>query len=143
MKKFFIVLCILCLSLILYSVDDGHDKKIEDATKDVAESVCMLTEEKVTNKELKNMSDLIIEGSITKKVKEFEYEDEYASSIVSYYLCNVDKKIQGECDNQIYINYGGTVLPESVQYNEKVTLYLVKSGFKEEGKDVYCFSSIN
>lgn len=128
--------------LILFFCMNTRESKMEENEPYKTENTYLLTEEKVSSNELTNMSDLIVFGKIIKKVKEFEYEDKYASSIVSYYLCKVDKVIKGECDDSILINYGGTTLPDILTYNENVQLYLVKSGFVENGKDVYCFSSV-
>lgn len=108
------------------------------------ESRCLLTEKVVSDKELIRMSDLIIRGKILDKAKEFVYEDEYGTSIVSFYNCKINGIVQGKVNSDnIIINFGGTTLPESIDYDEEKTLYLVKSGFVENGKDVYCFSSIS
>lgn len=104
-----------------------------------------LLEHHVSNKELANLADIIVEGTFLSQIDQINYESDEIHTIIGIYSFDIIRELIGNTDlsNNIYISFGGTVLPRRISPNTNYLVLLKKSGLTYDNKDVYSFVSIS
>lgn len=91
------------------------------------------------------MTDIVVKGTNIQMVDEMEYHDEKVDATVFIFSFEVIESYFGEYEagDEIFMSYGGTVLPEGINSNTNMILFLKKNILNYNNSDVYSFVSVS
>lgn len=140
-KKYYMIL-ILLLSMVIVSTVI----LLKMVYKNTATEIYIeLMETTVSDSELLELCDIIVQGECTGKVDEIIYVNENVQALVSIYSFDITECYYGEVDKSetILISFGGTALPSDIAMSTDTIVYLKENALDYKGEKVYSFASIS
>ena len=142
---FVLTLTVVCDIVFYNSIVSEKNKMTGDSS---SETEVELLEMSISDEELTKIADLIVEGSISSKIKDVIYTESDCYVPISYYDLKVKNYLIPETntntntDKDILISFGVSNIPNEIGFNKNYIFYL-KQISECEGNPVYCLVSVS